>query len=251
MFHPIISPANFDNCRRNWSKHRFLLRNDYGIGFVAVRPLHTMSLTLFPIPEHTKPPYARFDMGMFEIEPGSFVSRYSLTTLRSDAMQDMSNRILDVAGVDESGIPILSFASDSAWVKVSLDCGTKQNPPSAWINVSDAEKMGFDVILWNQFFKKDWALTFQCDSVLKFYSQPSDRYQIFPELSTDQGFPDYCMRVIKTSGAWMQVHLESPSMFLEDPSVRERAYQSKTPPPRVWIKYLDDRGRPIVWYLSE
>ncbi len=224
---------------------------DFGFAYVSLTPWKGTSILLFPSPEKTKQPLASLKYGFVEYK-GTNVTNFRLTFGGSDTSEDMYPRLLEIERVDEYGMPVLSFSPDSQWVEVSLDCRQLNNPPSAWLNIANAKRSNIQVKSWTTFFGYDWAIQFLCDSIMAFYSQPNDASRIFPRLTPqadDSTSVDYCMRVLKTAGPWMQVYLESPSTFEGDEDARHARYKSANPPPKVWIRYLDGRGRPRVWYL--
>jgi roadblock/LC7 domain-containing protein len=219
---------------------------DFGCSY-ALLPSKNISLDLYSTPAKSNQPFARLDAGDFENKSRTHIPRSSITYLNTNSMENMSERIVEIF-VCVYGLAVLSFSPDSEWVNVSLDCNKEVNPPSAWFNVFDASLLNVQIKSWTNFFEKNWTLHFLNNSDIMFYSKYADTTQIFPKLSMDKTRPDYCMRVIKTSGHWMLVYLDSPCNI---PVQMDSLYQSKNQSPKVWIRHIDDRGRPRVWYLSE
>jgi hypothetical protein len=58
------------------------------------------------------------------------------------------------------------------------------------------------------------------------------------------GDDEYAMHPEEVRGSWMRVRLVVPSDNCVDPDSVPRQTR------RAWIRYLDDRGRPNVWYYT-
>ena len=214
---------------------------DFGRGYIATK---FRSFLLYEKPDRSSRRIARIDPHTIE-----GVQSDSLVFLPSQASVPLSNRTIDVVYNEVYGLPILTFSPDSSWAQISLDCREMHNPPSAWVNANDARNKGVDLQLWSSFFNLDQAVIFHGSSAIEFYNQPNESSRAFPDLAGDPKEPDYCMRVIRTIGPWMQVYLESPSTFMKDSGDRQTRYKSSSAPPKFWIKYLDEEGRPRIWYL--
>ncbi len=222
---------------------------DFGLGYVSLIPSGDNSIPLFPSQSKENTPFATLRFGIDQVGKGSFVTSLKLTILSTNSVEGMHERLIEVYRVDEYGLPILDFSSDSEWVRVSLDCRKITNPPSAWLRTVDSNKVTIPIKSWAHFFEVDWPVVFHCDSLMAFYSDSNETARIFPKLRGHPGEPDYCMRVLSTSGKWMHVYLESPSTFMTDHEARHARYETTDSPPKVWIRYLDDHGRPRIWYL--
>jgi hypothetical protein len=87
---------------------------------------------------------------------------------------------------------------------------------------------------------------------MAFYSKPSLDERVYPKIIKDEsGFYDYSMQRIKAAGTWMQIYLFTPSSFGESLESINAEIKSSKPPAKVWIRYLDDYGRPTVEGLVE
>ena len=220
---------------------------DFGLAYISLRPLSHPEIPFYAAPVQGDSAAAVLHTRIREVGKNSFSVGFELTVLSTNSVVEMSERLIEVYRVDEYGLPVLAFSADSDWAEVSLDCKQLQDPPTAWVKVGGPIRVKF----WSDFFGPDWALVFNCDTVRAFYSRPDEGYRILPKLAGDPDNPDYCLRVLKVFGEWMEVYLESPSTFMEDLQTRQARYKSAKPPPKLWIKYLDETGRPRVWYLWE
>lgn len=221
---------------------------NFGRSFVSLVPWKGASILLYDSASKNNPPIARLKFGFVEVRKDQYVTNvtdFKLTYISNDSTEDIFSRLIEVTRVDEYGMPVLSYSPDSEWVNVALDCRVFINPPSAWLNVSDTRKAEIRIKSWANFFPPEFFVDFLCDSMMAFYSRPVIETRIFPKLQRD-----FCMRVIKSSGPWMQVYLESPCTFMLDfPKPEHTSNKSKNPSPKVWIKYLDNRGSPRIWCL--
>jgi len=220
---------------------------DFGVAYVSLRPTAHPVIPLYAAPVEGDSPAAVLRSRAKEVGKNSFGVDFELTVFSTNSVVAMSDRLIEVFRVDEYGLPVRAFTPDSEWAEVSLDCKQLEDPPTAWVRIGGPVRVKF----WSEFFGEDWALVFDCDTVKAFYSRPDDGYRIQPKLAGDSDNPDYCMRVVRTFGDWMEVYLETPSTFMEDSKTRQSRYKSANPPTKVWIKYLDDNGRPRIWYLWE
>jgi hypothetical protein len=209
---------------------------DFGIGYFEIFAPTSDSLMFYSTPESHANPIA-------------LLKGTQLTFLRSHIADDITNRLIEIVYNDDYGLPILEISADSNWARVALNPKNKVDTQAAWVSL---ERVRNDVggwQLWGQFFTPDEPVTFLSDSMMGFYSALDDTMKVFPKLLRSDGEMDYCMRVIQTKGLWMEVYLETPSTFMTDPVRRHARYESKNPPPRLWIKFLDQRGRPRIWFL--
>ena len=149
------------------------------------------------------------------------------------------------------GIAGLEYSADSQWIKISLDNHNFMNPSSAWISISDVKKIGISILSWKEFYKGMRSLYFRYDSAVKFYSRRSfNSYINSLTKKVQYNNFDYSMDVIQSTDEWMEVYLYCPSIFgEEDKQVKQRNVSN--PPEKVWIRYLDDNGRPQLWYMWE
>jgi hypothetical protein len=223
---------------------------DFGRNYLSL-PSASISLKFYSTASKEQMPAWELDFGHFLHQRNSYVVRAWLTNLVDRSCQNASTHLIDVQGVDEQALPILSISSDSLWIQVSLDCRIRHNPPTAWLYYYHGLDIGAKIKSWTDFFVVDQAVIFICDSMRAFYATRNIDKAVFPKLDGDSAHPDYSMRVIRTSGQWMEVYLYTPSDFPSSEEPKEARSKSKNLPPRYWIRYLDDQGRPRIWYLWE
>jgi hypothetical protein len=156
---------------------------------------------------------------------------------------------MEIAYGDIYGVPILELTPDSAWAKVALNPRLKGDTLSAWLRIAGLQNETTGWMLWTQFFAQDEAIQFLRDSMIAFYSRPQETARVYPKIPGTNAHSDYCMRVIRTVGNWMQVYLMVPSNWWTDPNVRKALYNSKNPPPKFWVRYLNKQGSPRIWFV--
>ncbi len=136
------------------------------------------------------------------------------------------------------GIPIDEMSRDSAWARVLLVTDTLGVPAAGWVEL-DPARVG--VALWREHLAaREWL--FFADSVPPpVYATPGGA-ALDPD-SVFTGDRSYSLYREDVSGDWMQVRIVSPDdscgSEVESPRVT-----------RAWVRYLDPRGRPRLWYYT-
>jgi hypothetical protein len=171
------------------------------------------------------------------------VQSFNIKFLSTNRTADCSERTIEVIHNDEYGFPILGFSSDSQWVKISLDCKTKINPPVGWVFRYSKWRT---ILLWHEYFHKGYPIRFRKKDWIAFYSEPDTTMRITPHLVGGYSSPDYSMRVRETQGDWMKVDLETPSTFMHSP---KDVAHSNIIRISVWIQFMDHIQQLRIWGL--
>ena len=200
---------------------------------------------LYDSPDKNKKAYARFEQYNKEIANNSYALASKITFLKSGQSED--NKSVVEFAREGHGLVGLECSNDSMWFKVSLDRTKSINAPFAWVNREEFENAGGTVVWWNQYYNRKGDLYFRCDSARKFYSMPSLKNRIYP-LNGKNNY-DYSMTSIQVVDDWMQIYLFIPSMFGVEDSVATQMHFDK--PKKMWVKYLDKNGSPLVTELFE
>lgn len=198
---------------------------------------------LYDVPDKNRKAYARFELYDKQIGPNSYVLSSKITFLETGVSED-NKALYDFIHATAQGLVGLEYSQDSLWFKISLDYSNPDNPPSAWVNKSDLDISGCEVVWWNKYYGKSKYIYFRCDSAQKFYSDPSYTKRIYP-LINDQK-QNYSMSAIRIIDDWMQVELFSPSAYDQlnrNDSTKKYTYAIQK---KVWIKFLDKNGQPLV-----
>jgi hypothetical protein len=137
---------------------------------------------------------------------------------------------------EQKGLPVDSIAGD--WVRVIYALTQNGEPRMGWTRLRatlDAQRWTTILVARNLYFFDDASPAF--------YSSPGGaRVNIALARDQDSKRPDYTIVPEEISGPWMRVRIITPSNYCADP-----------PNPiehTTWIRFLDDRGRPRVFYAS-
>jgi|GEM_PF-4274132 len=224
-------------------------REDYGKFCISFSFDAVLSLQLYNLPNDKAKPIAQLDVYNKQNGPNSYISGASTVHYYKNKQVINDKAVLGLINGETNGLAGLAYSSDSEWVQISLDYMNISSPSTCWIKIEDVKNAGASIFSWKEFFREMSSLYFKCDSTMRFYSEASVNTRIYPVLQKDEyGKCDYDMEPIQISGAWMQVYLNIPSYFLE--SILGQPHSSNLPH-KVWIKYLNDNGRPQVWYNWE
>ena len=155
---------------------------------------------------------------------------------------------IEIVYNDVYGFPILAYSTDSAWINISLDCRKKTNPPTGWVNVKEVSP---DVILWGSYWTRGFSINFIDNNPIAFYdSMRGGLINIHHQMKQFDS-SSYHMLVEVVKGNWMKVTVESPEppsdMDEKDVISELGIHYFRT---QVWIRFLDDNGRPRVFSAS-
>ncbi|MGE0354754.1 MAG: hypothetical protein AB7Q69_16180 [Gemmatimonadales bacterium] len=132
------------------------------------------------------------------------------------------------------GMPIDSVGAGTDWARVVYGFDANRRPLLGWVSRDSSLTRS---IMWADFLPQ--RNLYLLDSVhWAFADGPGGEPVGVPTPSSPGDYALYPMRV---SGSWLQVRIVVPSDTCEDPE----------PEPRTaigWLRYLDPRGRPLVWF---
>ena len=139
-------------------------------------------------------------------------------------------------GYEESGVPFDSADATSRWVRAILGFASDRTALVGWI---DTSQPGVGLVRWAE----------QLADRPIFFPKP-DRATLFatPDSATPITLPPggddaYALHPVERRGPWLRVRVVEPSDNCETDSIPRRTRTG-------WIRYLDPRGRPNVWYYS-
>jgi hypothetical protein len=150
-------------------------------------------------------------------------------------------------GYEETALPVLEIGPDGRWVRVSYALDPDGVSVSGWVDGEDAP---VEVVSWSSWFGAPevgsslGAYYFIDPDRIAFQEEPEGApISIELEPATGSQRYDYALYGLRASGPWMEVRVATPSDYCVLPedadSVRSR---------RAWIRFLDESGRPLVWY---
>ncbi len=133
-------------------------------------------------------------------------------------------------GYEEVGLPLDSLAADGGWARVVPGFRKDGTPVHAWAAVGGRVQ----VVRWpERLIERD--LFFRDGVTPAFYAAPDGAPAAFPLPGRD-----YILHPLEARGPWMRVRAVTPSDMCDTPESPRAA--------ELWIRYLDERGRPLVWY---
>lgn len=138
---------------------------------------------------------------------------------------------------EENGLPIDSLAG--GWVRVLYGTTEAGDSRKGWARL----RTNVEAVHWPELFAER-NLFFLDDVTPEFYAAP-DGPPVTITLAREPDPPhrlDYTMQPDSLAGSWMRVRLFTPSNYCFDPLDPAEHV--------VWIRFLDDRSRPRVFYHS-
>ncbi|MBS1556569.1 MAG: hypothetical protein JSU09_16735 [Bacteroidetes bacterium] len=137
---------------------------------------------------------------------------------------------------EKKGMPIMEVAGK--WMKVIYGFDKLGEPFIGWIEC----KKGFVAFVFWREYLKERNLFFESPDSIKFFESPAKNELKF-ELQTSSQFKyDYTMKPVAVKGNWMKVEVTTPSDQCNMPKSKKTKI--------FWIKYLNENGRPLVWYFT-
>lgn len=133
-------------------------------------------------------------------------------------------------GYEEVGLPMDSLSTDGGWARVVPGFRMDGTPVHAWAVVGGRVQ----VVRWPERLAER-GLFFRDGVAPAFFAAPDGAPAAFP-LASD----DYILHPLEVRGPWMRVRAVTPADMCADPESPRSA--------ELWIRYLDERGRPLVWY---
>lgn len=139
------------------------------------------------------------------------------------------------------GLPLLEIKGD--WAKVLL-YQQDERQQSGWISLQD-KLIKYE--MWGDYLARRVHFFRRCYDP-KFYNAVNgELVGFYLEYSLDErtgiSWPNYHFYPIESQDGWMRVQVDSPSQYC----VSDTAYHRSA---NLWIKYIDDIGRPNVWFYT-
>ncbi len=134
------------------------------------------------------------------------------------------------------GLPITEVSDK--WLKVIYGYDKLGRTLLGWI---EHRKGITRYLLWKDFLKEQ-DVFFESADQISFYDKPNGTRVEFKLEPSKYLVYDYIMKPIEASGNWMKVEVITPSNICASPiNVRKEIF---------WIKYLNEYGRPLLWYFT-
>ena len=216
-----------------WEPHAGVDPTDVGLGVVFLRraedksgTIGTDTLLLRAAPVPTSP----LTGAMLFV-----VSTNGVTSYQVRAADSLTPNLVEY-GYEESGIPFDSVDASGRWLRGLLGTMPNGTMRSGWV---DTTQPGVGTVRWTEQLR-DRPIFFPKPERAAFFTTPDSATPVAAPRGGDDA---YAMHPVEVRGPWMQVRVVTPSDNCEPDSVPRRTRQ-------LWIRYLDDRGRPNVWYYS-
>lgn len=130
-----------------------------------------------------------------------------------------------------AGLPVEHVDRSAGAARVIYGIDAAGEPRTAWARLHD----DLELILWSEHLPAQ-ALFFRSNTDARLFDAPDGR-----PIPFDLPEWDYQLMPDSVHGDWMRVHASVPHFCTGDPAQREVT---------AWIRYLDPRGRPTVWYYT-
>jgi len=137
---------------------------------------------------------------------------------------------------EKLGLPLCGISG--RWLNVIYGYDKVGKALTGWIEKNNGAT---DYFLWKSYLKSV-MLFFESPEQIEFFEKPYGVKIVF-ELQPSQNLRyDYIMKPLELNGDWMKVEVTTPSNYCNTPMKK----RTET----FWIKYLDQNGRPLVWYFT-
>ncbi|MCX6828310.1 MAG: hypothetical protein NT002_03390 [candidate division Zixibacteria bacterium] len=214
---------------------------DYGIGVIYFSAhgvnsssFQTDSMSIFAEPSRSSKIIAK----LRQIAPKGDKAPYQYIVTPS--MRGVSKNIVEFA-YEESGLPFDSVNETRNWVRAVYGLSDSNISYKGWVEVQSPHT---EIIFWSVKLKQRDVFFLSISPVPKFFDEPNGNEVEFPlvEFKYGERRYNYIMHPLKSEGSWLQVLVVTPSDFCENPLNPKKKI--------LWIRYLDDSGRPLVFYYS-
>jgi hypothetical protein len=171
------------------------------------------------------------------IQPENRGYQYKVSSLS----QLYSENIIEYA-YEVSGLPIDGVDTSANWLRVVYGFSKQGTPLRGWVKL---QRPRYDILLWSTELQKHPLFFSPEPKTPELYNHPGgEKARFRPERVSDSGPQrfNYILHPIRVQGSWMQVHVVSPSDFCDQPAAPRSG--------DFWIRYLDNNGRPLVYYYT-
>jgi hypothetical protein len=202
---------------------------DRGIGILTFGPTstspsagHNIEISVFPEIGNTEA------TSIFLFIPDSLGYRYAI-----GADRNLQPNIIEF-GYEICGLPFDTLTSAN-WARVILGFESDKKVYKGWVRLDSTT---IEYHLWKDLLPKH-SLYFFRES--NFYDTLGGSPSTWEVNFTTR---NYIMHPLNSQGSWIYVRVACPSGMCDGPDA------PKSDTLIAWIKYLDDSGRPLVWYYT-
>lgn len=161
--------------------------------------------------------------------------RYSIKQFFSTGVQNYVEY-----GYEVDGIPFDSLDESNAWARVIFSIQSDSILNKGWMKLKGSKNF----FLWAEELPKHNLFFIPLSTIPEFYDKPHGKQVDFRLEQHDRGERkyNYTMHPINAEGPWLQVLVVTPADDCDQPLNPRKD--------TLWIKYLDEDGRPKVFYHS-
>ena len=201
------------------------LAQDKGIGLLTIEGNNSSEFIIYSEADLSSNELARF-----KVDRSKGWSEYSV-----EGKNISENNLLEY-DYEELGLPVCKIKSNK-WIEVIYGYDNNNYILTGWVLVSEKSTL----LKWNSFLKEKLVF-FANPEKVNFFDDKNGKEVQFKLQPSEHMTYDYIMRPQVTKGNWMKVEVVTPSDYCDNPESLERKV--------FWIQYLDDTGRPLVWYFT-
>jgi hypothetical protein len=215
----------------SWEPYASVAPGDLGIGVAYLThaadkgaSMGTDTLLIRSSPDAAAPPIGAM---LFTVAANG-VTQYAI------AADDSLRPNLVEYGYEESGVPFDSTDVTGRWVRGILGFASDSVARVGWI---DTKQQGTRVIRWAAHLA-DRLVFFPKPEKAAFFAAPDSTKPVAVPTGGDDA---YAIHPMEVRGGWLHARVVTPSDNCEPDFTGGQTRM-------VWIRYLDARGRPNVWY---
>ena len=216
-----------------WEPYTGTDPTDLGVGVVFLRraedksgTIGTDTLIIRSAPNAGSPPVG----ALLFVVSANGVTSYQLT-----AADSLTPNLVEY-DYEESGIPFDSTDATGHWLHALLGSTGDGTMRTGWV---DTTRTGIGTVRWTEQLR-DRPIFFPKPDRAAFFVTPDSATPVAAPRGGDDA---YAMHPVEVRGPWMRVRVVTPSDNCEPDPAPGRTRE-------LWIRYLDDRARPNVWYYA-
>lgn len=143
-------------------------------------------------------------------------------------------------GYEVAGLPIDTITPDRAWARALYGVDGAGRLLTAWVQL-DSTIAGW--LWWEEYLPARGGLYLREPSRATFVTGPGGRALPSP-LTPKYREDDHWLEVLGRHGPWLRARFTQPAALCGAEAPREQVSHT------VWLRFLDQRGRPLVWYFT-
>jgi hypothetical protein len=208
---------------------------DRGRGLVYLRDYPVDGGKADTLPLRTSPRGRSHVRGYFIWEPRG-EHGWAYVVVASDSL---APNVLEF-GYEVAGLPIDSITPDRAWARALYGVDGAGRLLNAWVQL-DSTIAGW--LWWEEYLPARGGLYLMEPSRATFAAGPGGPALPSP-LTPKYRQEDHWLEVLGSQGPWLRARFRQPAAICGAEAPPEQVSDT------VWLRFLDLRGRPLVWYFT-